>query len=127
MGITVEEYFAQKRACEHCVEHENEEHCVTTLLSRAENCLIYNIIQMGIGNYTHEERKAARDFRDSLPEEFIVDYYVRSENIISGIDLLEKFYLDKFEFLTRVNYFFVEKMIRESKNKNKEKIKYMER
>ena len=113
MGITVEEYFARKKACDHCVEHDNEEHCVTTLLSRAENCLIYNIIQMGIGNYTAEQRKIAREIRDSLAEEKLVDYYVRSENIITGTNLLNKFFLDKYDFLTRVNYLFVEKIIQQ--------------
>jgi hypothetical protein len=95
MGITVEEYFARKKACSDCVEHENEEHCVTHLLSRAENCLVYNIIRMGIGEYTEQQRKTARELRNSLSEEKLVDYYVRSENIITGIGLLDKIVFEK--------------------------------
>lgn len=125
MGITVEEYFARKKACSHCVEHDTEEHCVTTLLSRAENCLIYNIIRSGIGEYTTEERQAARELRNSLSEEDLINYYVRSENIISGIDLLNKFFLDKHDFLTRINYLYVRKMIKELSKSNKENLTEM--
>lgn len=125
MGISVEEYFARKKACLDCVEHNNEEHCVTHLLSREENCLIYNIIRMGVGEYTNEQRASIRNLRDSLTEESLVDYYVRSENIISGIGLLEKFLLDKQDFLIRINYLFVKDMIDEIENKNKEKLAIM--
>lgn len=125
MGITIQEYFARKKACSDCVEHDTEDHCVTTLLSRAENCLIYNIIRCGIGEYTQEERKAARELRDSLSEEILVDYYVRSENIISETNLLNKFFLEKHEFLTRINYLYVRKMIKELTKTNKENLTEM--
>lgn len=125
MGITVEEYFARKKACSDCVEHENEEHCVTHLLSRAENCLVYNVIRMGIGEYTDEQRKAARDLRNTLTEEKLVDYYVRSENIITGIGLLDKITFEKQDFLTRINYLYVKNMISEIENKNKEQLSIM--
>lgn len=125
MGITVEEYFARKKACADCVEHDNEEHCVTHLLSRAENCLIYNIIRLGIGEYTDDQRKAARQLRNTLSEQSLVDYYVRSENIITGIGLLEKFLLEKYDFLTRINYLYVKDMIREIQNNNKEQLSIM--
>lgn len=122
MGITVEEYFARKKACSNCVEHDNEEHCVTHLLSRLENCLIYNIIKIGIGEYTEDQRKAARELRNTLSEESLVDYYVRSENIITGIGLLEKNIFEKQNFLTRINYLYVQGMIKQIKDNNKEEL-----
>jgi len=122
MGITVEEYFARKKACNHCAENNDEEHCITTLLSRAENCLIYNITHLGIGNYTEEQRKLAREFRNSISEERLVDYYVRSENIITGTNLLNKFFLEKYDILTRINFLYVEKIINEIPNRNIEKL-----
>lgn len=125
MGITVKEYFARKKACSDCVEHDNEEHCVTNLLSRAENCLIYNIIRMGIGEYTDEQRKAVRELRNTLSEENLVNYYVRSENIITGINLLEKIVYEKQDFLTRINFLYVKNMIKEIENKNKEQLSIM--
>ena len=44
MGISVEEYLHNRQACAQCQEHGDEEHCVTTLLSREDNCIFYNSI-----------------------------------------------------------------------------------
>ena len=44
MGIKVEEYLKDRQACSVC-EGEGEgtvEHCVTHMLSRPDNCMIYN-------------------------------------------------------------------------------------
>ena len=44
MGISVEEYLHNRQACAKCQEHGDEEHCVSTLLSREDNCIFYNSI-----------------------------------------------------------------------------------
>ena len=44
MGISVEEYLHNRQACAQCQEHGDEEHCVTTLLSREDNCIFYNSV-----------------------------------------------------------------------------------
>jgi hypothetical protein len=104
MGISVAEYFAQKEACSHCAEHGNEEHCVTTLLSRKENCFVYSIIHDKVGEYTPEEVKMLRDMRNNLPDEENVEYYVRGEKLIEEMGLMDKPYYEQYSIFSKINY-----------------------
>jgi hypothetical protein len=125
MGISVADYFAQKEACPHCVEHDNEEHCVTTLLSRRENCFFYNAVQMRVWEYTESERALARNVRDSMTEEQLVDYYVRGENVIQKIKLFDLPYYEQFAIVSRINYLYVRDIIEELKSNDKQKVQKM--
>ena len=122
MGISVTEYFAQKEACSDCLEHGDEEHCVTTLLSRAENCFFYNATHMNIGDYSEEDREIVRNMRNNLSEEELVEYYVRGENIIEHMKLFEKPHYEQYAIITRIDFNHLQKIVREVKNNNKEKV-----
>jgi hypothetical protein len=122
MGISVAEYFAQKEACADCVEHGDEEHCVTTLLSRAENCLFYNITHMSIGDYTQEERALARSLRDTMTEDELVEYYVRGENLIEAIGLMDMPSYEQYALLTRIDFTYIRHIVEQIKKQNKQKV-----
>ena len=122
MGISVAEYFAQKEACNDCVEHGDEEHCVTTLLSRAENCFFYNATHMNIGDYSEEDREIVRNMRNNLSEEELVEYYVRGENLIEHMRLFEKPHYEQYAIITRIDFNYLQKIVKEVKNNNKEKV-----
>ena len=119
MGISVAEYFAQKEACMDCVEHGDQEHCVTTLLSRKENCFFYNILHMGVGEYTEEERELARNLRNGMTEEQLVNYYIRGENVIENMKLFELPHYEQYAIITRIDFMYVHKIM---KNKDKSKV-----
>ena len=100
MGISVEQYLHDRQACAQCREHGDEEHCVSTLLSREDNCIFYNAIlayhlpaRSPDAAFTPEEGNvnAQADFvllqalRDSIYEDKMVEYYVRSERIVTQI------------------------------------------
>jgi hypothetical protein len=100
MGISVEQYLHDRQACAQCREHGDEEHCVSTLLSREDNCIFYNAIlayhlptRSRDAAFTPEEgnANAQTDFvllqglRDSIYEDKMVEYYVRSERIVTQI------------------------------------------
>ena len=100
MGISVEQYLHDRQACAQCREHGDEEHCVSTLLSREDNCIFYNAIlayhlpaRSSDAAFTPEEgnANAQTDFvllqalRDSIYEDKMVEYYVRSERIVTQI------------------------------------------
>lgn len=118
MGITVAEYFAQKEACPHCAEHGTEEHCVTTLLSRKENCFFYNISHNNIGDYTEEQVQLMHRFRDFLPEQETVDYYVRCDRLIDRMDLMNKPFYEQYSVYTKINYNYIRHVI-EALSENK--------
>lgn len=122
MDISVAEYFAQKEACQHCLEHGNEEHCVTTLLSRAENCFFYNATHMNIGDYTEEDREIVRNLRDNMTEEQLVEYYVRGENLIEKMKLFEMPHYEQYAIISRIDFLYLQKIVREIKNNNREKV-----
>ena len=119
MGVSVAEYFAQKEACADCVEHGDENHCVTTLLSRAENCFFYNAVHLRIGDYTVEQREAARNLRDNLTEEALVDYYVRGENLIEKMNLMTRPFNERHDIMTRINYKYINAIVQEMVSEEK--------
>ncbi len=105
MGISVEQYLHDRQACAQCREHGDEEHCVSTLLSREDNCIFYNAIlayhlpaRSRDAAFTPEEGNvnAQRDFvllqalRDSVYEDKMVEYYVYSERIVTQIKGIHK-------------------------------------
>jgi len=101
MGITVEEYLAKKEACADCLAHGDEDHCASTLLSREQNCLFYNIIlayhlpdRDKTQAFTPDELTSPavqkefgllKSLRDKIKEETVVEYYIRSEQIVAMI------------------------------------------
>jgi hypothetical protein len=111
MGISVAEYFARKEACNHCVEHDDEEHCTTTLLSRSENCFFYNAVKMSIGEYNDKEREAARNLRNSIPEEVLVDYYFRGEKLIEKMNLMYMPSYQKYDVMNKINHLYIKNII----------------
>jgi glucuronate isomerase len=122
MGVSVAEYFAQKEACAHCVEHGDEDHCVTTLLSRAENCFFYNAVHLRIGDYTNKQREAVRNIRDSLSEEALVNYYTRGENLIEKMNLMSIPFNERHDIMTRINYKYIDAIIQEMMTPDKTKV-----
>jgi len=100
MGISVEEYLHNRQACAKCQEHGDEEHCVSTLLSREDNCIFYNSIlayhlpsRTKTTPFTPDEDNAAAQadfallqaFREYINEDKMVEYYVRAEKIVTQI------------------------------------------
>jgi hypothetical protein len=100
MGISVEEYLHNRQACAQCQEHGDEEHCVSTLLSREDNCIFYNSIlayhlptRTKTTPFTPDEDNAAAQadfallqaFREYINEDKMVEYYVRAEKIVTQI------------------------------------------
>jgi hypothetical protein len=100
MGISVEEYLHNRQACAQCQEHGDEEHCVSTLLSREDNCIFYNSIlayhlptRTKTTPFTPDENNAAAQadfailqaFREYINEDKMVEYYVRAEKIVTQI------------------------------------------
>jgi hypothetical protein len=105
MGISVEQYLHDRQACAQCREHGDEEHCVSTLLSREDNCIFYNAIlayhlptRSKDAAFTPDEGNvnAQTDFvllqglRDSVYEDKMVEYYVRAERIVTQIKGIHK-------------------------------------
>lgn len=111
MGLSVSEYFAQKEACASCVEHGTEEHCVTTLLSRKENCFVYSIINNQLGDYTQEEIELLRKMREESTEEENVIYYIRGENIIEKMKLMEKPFYEQVHTFSYINYKYIKNVV----------------
>lgn len=122
MGVSVAEYFAQKEACAHCVDHGDEDHCVTTLLSRAENCFFYNAVHMRIGDYTIKQREAARNIRNNLTEEHLVSYYIRGENLIEKMNLMTLPFNERHDIMTRINYKYINAIVEEMMTEEKTKV-----
>lgn len=85
MGITVEEYLKNREACGVCVEAGQVEHCVTTMLSRPDNCLIYNSIIYNSDPKDNGDVLLLQQLRSSATEAAVLDYYIRAEPIVKKI------------------------------------------
>lgn len=108
MGISVEEYLAKKQACADCITHGEEDHCVSTMLSREDNCVIYNAIwAYHIPNreknvsFTPDERNRMStaaineaelftSLRDKIDPDTVLEYYTRSQKVVTMIKAVHK-------------------------------------
>lgn len=111
MGLSVAEYFAQKEACDHCKDHGDEEHCVTTLFSRKENCFVYNMIHNQIGEYSSEQIKLLHNLRSTSSEEENVIYYIRGEKIIEKMDIFNKPFYQQVSIFSAINYKYIRNVV----------------
>ena len=85
MGVTIQESLKDRESCDVCKDGDVEEHCVTTLLSRLDTCLIYNSIEFNNNPFDDADVLLLQNLRTSLSEEEIVDYYIRSEKLVHKI------------------------------------------
>ena len=91
MGITVEEYLKERKACAACESTNDEQYCVTHMLSRPDNCLIYNAVNYS-GNVkkTHDMRMLQNLRATPGAENTVLNYYIRSELLVQKIKGAQK-------------------------------------
>ena len=82
MGISLEEYLKNRESCEVCDAIGDTDHCRTTMLSRADNCLIYNSILYNDDPYDDADILLLQNLRSEIKEEKIIEYYVRSQPLV---------------------------------------------
>ena len=88
MGITVEEYLKDRQACSVCGGTEHEQHCVTTMLSRPDNCLIYNAVNHSGQTKLVQDMQALQQLRATPgAADIVLQYYMRSEPLVQRIKL----------------------------------------
>ena len=86
MGITVEEYLKERKACAACVSTDHEQYCVTHMLSRPDNCLIYNAVNYSGNMKKTDDMRMLQNLRATPgAENTVLDYYMRSEPLVKKI------------------------------------------
>lgn len=86
MGISLEEYLKGREACEVCDATGNQEHCVTTLLSREDSCIFFNALSKNSNPVDDNEVALLQNFRSLLTEEEVLAYYIRASKIVREIN-----------------------------------------
>jgi hypothetical protein len=82
MGISLEEYLRNRESCSVCDANGDTDHCKTTMLSRVDNCLIYNSILLNDDPYDDADVLLLQNLRAEMKEEKIIEYYIRSEKLV---------------------------------------------
>jgi hypothetical protein len=86
MGITVEEYLKERRACAACESTDDEQYCVTHMLSRPDNCLIYNAVNYSGNMKKTNDMRMLQSLRATPgAENTVLDYYIRAEPLVQKI------------------------------------------
>ena len=86
MGITVEEYLKERKACAACDSTDHEQYCVTHMLSRPDNCLIYNAVNYSGNVKKTNDMRMLQNLRATPgAENTVLDYYMRSEPLVKKI------------------------------------------
>jgi len=85
MGVTLEEYLRNRESCAVCDANGDSDHCRTTMLSRVDNCLIYNSILFNNDPHDDADVLLLQNLRSALKEEKILEYYVRSGPLVKHI------------------------------------------
>lgn len=91
MGISLEEYLRDRAACQHCVDNDDQEHCVTELLSREDSCIFYNAYTKATPDNRAESEIEAEvelltNLRTYTDGEIVLDYYVRASRIVRQLN-----------------------------------------
>ena len=114
MGISLEEYLRNRESCEVCDANGDTDHCRTTMLSRTDNCLIYNSILLNDDPHDDNDVLLLQNLRSETKEEKIIEYYIRSERLVKHA----KFVHDKSFWVANYNN-FVKSIIVSLKNNDK--------
>ncbi len=91
MGISLEEYLKDRQACSHCEDTNNQEHCVTELLSREDSCIFYNaytrIPQNGLSEEEIEnDVEMLTNLRTYTSGDLVLEYNIRASRIIKELN-----------------------------------------
>ena len=70
----------------HCESTDDEQYCVTHMLSRPDNCLIYNAVNYSGNVKKTDDMRMLQNLR-ARPgaENIVLDYYIRSEPLVQKI------------------------------------------
>lgn len=86
MGISLAEFLKDREACEHCDATGNQEHCITTLLSREDSCIFYNALTKNGDLHDDGDVVYLQNFRSVMPGDKVLDYYIRASKIVQAIN-----------------------------------------
>jgi hypothetical protein len=91
MGISLEEYLKDRQACSHCEDTNNQEHCVTELLSREDSCIFYNVYTKVPPDGLSEEEiendvEMLTNLRTYTSGDLVLEYYIRASKIIKELN-----------------------------------------
>jgi len=119
MGITVEQYLKDREACPVCRDHgDTAERCVTALLSREDNCIIYNCIFFNGNPYDNDDIRHLQNLRSAQAERIMLAYYYRSDPIVKHIKILTGH--DQYMFWEMYYHKYVHGIINFARNKDSE-------
>ena len=86
MGISLEEFLKDREACEHCETTGEQEHCITTLLSREDSCIFFNALTKNGDSHDDNDVVYLQNFRSVMPGNKVLDYYIRASKIVQAIN-----------------------------------------
>ena len=112
MGISLEEYLKNREACEHCDATGDQEHCITTLLSREDNCVFYNALTKNGDPYDDGDVVVLQDFRSVIPEAQVLNYYIRASKIVQAVNAEPGDHTDLWMDITRTYVYPILDLVR---------------
>jgi hypothetical protein len=86
MGISLEEYLQGRKACSTCESEGEQTFCTTSLLSRRDSCIFYNALTRNGLVVDESTVIMMQNFRSTLTESTVLNYYVRASNTIKNLD-----------------------------------------
>ena len=112
MGISLEEYLKERQACEHCDATGDQEHCVTTLLSREDSCVFYNALIKNGDPHDDDDVVLLQNFRSVIPEAQVLDYYIRASKIVQAVNAEPGDHTDLWMDITRTYVYPILDLVR---------------
>lgn len=87
MGISLDDFVADREPCEVCDRTGDQHHCITQLLSRLDCCIFYNTMTSNQDRHTSTDVQQLQQLRSVLDPERVLEYYFRSRAIVEHINL----------------------------------------
>lgn len=85
-SLSIQEFLAGREPCEVCSDNDNQQHCISELLSRQDSCILFNAIEHNQTDQTPNDTVLLQELRYVSNPVQVLEYYVRSQKITEDIN-----------------------------------------
>lgn len=85
-SLSIQEFLAGREPCDVCSSTDNQQHCISELLSRQDSCILFNAIEHNQTDQTPNDTVLLQELRYVSNPVKVLDYYIRSQRITEDIN-----------------------------------------
>lgn len=84
--LSVQEFLNGREPCDVCSAADDQQHCISELLSRQDSCILFNAIAHNQTDQTPNDTALLQELRYVSDPVKVLEYYIRSQKITEDIN-----------------------------------------